>query len=305
MIEYLRTDYDDLQVTFTAASGVTAVVFEIYDLDTDEFIQSGTTASGASSIFTATLTEDSVEYDRNVKIEWISSTASGASSTIEFASIIRPFATATRIRSIADIDSTVTDTSLKKQERKARMYIQKQTGVDFLKTYKSVVVYGNNTDVLTLPEPIIRIDKVYEDDILVYDSVSTASINSFDYAIQPSVSKYRIKAVNEDSEIERGLLESPDFSVLPYDGIFKKDVQYRIVGIFGYSYVPSEIEQATALLVEDYLCNDWNVRNKNIQSLKNDSYDLQYSKEFAGGSGNLLVDSLLSSWVTQPKFMVI
>ena len=136
MIEYLRTDYDDLEIQFTANINVNSVTFEVYDLDTDEFIQSGTTASGASSIFTATLTEDSVTYDRNVKIEWISSTASGATSTIEFASIIRPFATPTRIRSLADIDSSVTDASLKKQERKARMTIQILTGIDFLKKYK-------------------------------------------------------------------------------------------------------------------------------------------------------------------------
>lgn len=304
MIEYLRTDYDDLEIQFTANNNVNSVTFEVYDLDTDEFIQSGTTASGASSIFTATLTEDSVTYDRNVKIEWISSTASGATSTIEFASIIRPFATPTRIRSLADIDSSVTDASLKKQERKARMTIQILTGIDFLKKYKSVAVYGNNTDVLTLSEPIIRIDKVYEDDILVYDSVSSPSVNNFDYNIERALSRYRIKAINQDNELDRGLLESPDFSVLPYDGIFSKDKQYRIVGIFGYQYVPSDIEQATSILVEDYLCQDFNIRNKNISKLVNDSYEITYGAGSSAGSGNLLVDNILSKY-SQVRYMVI
>jgi hypothetical protein len=302
--EYLRTDYDDLTISFTAASGITSVIFEVYDLDTDEFIQSGTTSSAASSVFNATLTQDSVQYDRNVKIDWTSSTASGASSTVEIASIIRPFATATRIRSIADIDSSETDSAIKKQERKARMYIQIQTGTEFTKKYKSVVVYGNNTDVLTLLEPIIRLDKVYKDDILIYDSLSSPSVNSLDYAIEPSISKYRIKAIIEDNEYERGLLESPDFSVLPYDGIFEKDVQYRIVGIFGYAYIPPDIEQATALLVEDYLCADASVRNKNISKLSNDSYDITYATSAAQGSGNLIVDAILARY-RQPRFMVI
>lgn len=304
MIEYLRTDYDDLQISFTAASGITGVTFEVYDLDTDEFVQSGTTSSAASLVFNGTLTSDSVQYDRNVKIEWISSTASGASSTYEIASIVRPFATATRIRALADIDSSVTDASLKKQEKKARLTIQALTGIDFLKKYKSVVTYGNNSDVLTLTEPVIRIDKVYEDDILIYDSISSPSVNNFDYGIEPAVSKYRIKAVNQNSEIERGLLESPDFSILPYDGIFKKDVQYRIVGIFGYGYVPPEIEQAAALLVEDYLCDDSSIRNKNIAKLSNDSYNLSYASNFAEGSGNILVDNLLSKF-NQIRYRVI
>jgi hypothetical protein len=302
--EYLRTDYDALTIPFTAASGITSVIFEVYDLDTEEFIQSGTTSSAGSSVFNATLTQTSVEYDRNVKIEWTSSTASGASSTVEIASIVRPFATVSRIRSISDVESTVTDAAIKKQERKARMYIQMQTGVDFTKKYKSVVVYGNNTDVLTLFEPVIRIDKVYKDDILVYDSLSSPSVNNFDYGIEASISKYRIKAINQDSEIERGLLESPDFSVLPYNGIFEKDVQYRILGIFGYSYIPPDIEQATALLVEDYNCSDSSVRNKNISKLSNDSYDITYAGDAAQGSGNLIVDAILARY-RQPRYMVI
>lgn len=305
MIEYLRSDYNTLDITFTAASGVTSVVFEAYDLDTDEFVEAGSTASGASSVFTATLSADAAEYDRNLKMEWISSTASGASSTIEYLTIARPYATTTRIRALADIDSSVTDANLKKLEKRARLAIQSMLGISFIKKYKSIVVYGNNTDVLMLPEPIIRIDKVYEDDLLVYDMVSTASVNDFDYNLEKSTSKFRIKAVNSDDEDERGLLESPDISVLPYDGIFKKDHQYRIVGVFGYSYVPSEVETATSLLVEDYLCNDWNIRNKYIETMKTDSYDIKYGSGFAGGSGNLVVDSLLAPWLHQPRYMVL
>lgn len=305
MIEYLRSDYMPLDITFTAASGITSVVFEAYDLDTDEFIESGTTASGASSIFTATLTTDAAAYDRNIKMEWVSSTASGASSTIEYLSIVRPYATATRIRALADIESTTTDATLKKLEKRARLYLQSLIGINFTKTYKSVVAYGNDSDVLMMPEQIIRIDKIYEDDILVYDSISTSSVNTFDFPLEKSVSRFRIKAVNADDEDERRLLESPDFSVIPYNGIFKKDYQYRVVGVFGYNYVPSEIEVATSLLVEDYLCNDWNIRNKNIESMKTDSYDIKYGSGFAGGTGNLVIDSLITPWLHEPRYMVL
>lgn len=305
MIEYPRSDYSKLQIPFTAASGITSVVFEAYDLDSNEFIQAGNAASSGSLIFNATLNEDSTEYDRNIKMEWISSTASGASSTIEYLSIIRPYATPTRIRSIADIDSSVTDTTLKKLERRARLTIDSIIKISFTKTYKSVVAYGNNSDVLMMPEPIIRIDKIYEDDILVYDSVSTASVNEFDFPLEKSVSRFRIKAVNSDNEDERRMLESPDYAILPYSGIFKKDYQYHVVGVFGYSYVPSKIEEATSLLVEDYLCNDSNIRNKNIETLKTDSYDIKYGSNFAAGTGNLIVDRLLSDYYYEIKPMVL
>ena len=141
MIEYLRSDNSETQITFTAASGVTSVTFEAYDLDTNEFIQAGTAASGASLVYTGTLTANSSTYDRNVKLEWISSTASGASSTISYASLTRPFVTVSRARSITEISSSETDANIKKLERKARLYLQSHIGVDFTKQYKKKATY--------------------------------------------------------------------------------------------------------------------------------------------------------------------
>lgn len=309
MIEYLRSDNSELSITHSTVQGMSGVTFEVYDLDTDEFIQSGnaslSASTASSSSWTGKLTEDSAMYDRNIKIEWVRTTASGASATIEYASLIRPFATASRIRSLADIDSSETDATLVKQERKARYFLQAHTGIKFTKEYSNIVVYGNNSDILSLPVPLIRLDKVYEDDILVYDMVSSASINEFDFSLEASQSKTRIKIINTEDEFERAVQEFPEVHVLPMNGVFKKDAQYKIVGIFGYQYVPSNIEQATALLVEDYLCNDFNIRNKNISKLSNDSYDLTYATNSATGTGNLIVDKLIADYVNAPRFMAV
>lgn len=309
MIEYLRSDNSELSITHSTVQGMSGVTFEIYDLDTDEFVQSGNTtlsaSTASSSSWTGKLTEDSAAYDRNVKIEWVRTTASGASATVEYASLVRPFATASRIRSLADIASTETDATLVKQERKARYFLQSHIGNKFAKEYSNIVVYGNNSDILSLPIPLIRLDKIYEDDILMYDMVSTASVNDFNYSLEASQSKTRIKIINTEDEFERAVQEFPEVHILPFDGVFKKDAQYKIVGIFGYQYVPNNIEQATALLVEDYLCNDFNIRNKNISKLSNDSYDLTYATNAATGTGNLLVDKLIADYVNSPRFLVI
>lgn len=311
MIEYLRSDNSELFINHKTVHGITGVTFEIYDIDTEEFVQSGTaplTASynqpSSSMTWTARLIEDSAEYDRNVKIEWVRTTASGASATIEYASIIRPYVTASRIRSLASIDNGVSDDTLIKQERKARYFLQSHIGIDFSKRYTSMVVYGMNSDILSLPTPIIRADKIYEDDILIYDNTSTGPFNELEFSVEPSQSKTRIKIINSD-EFGRSVQEFPDMHLIPIDGTFKKDTQYRIVGAFGYQYVPSNIEQATALLVEDYLCNDFGIRNKNISKLSNDSYDITYSSNSATGTGNLLVDKLISDYMNFPRFMVI
>ena len=307
MIEYLRSDNAELQISFTAASGVTSVVFSAYDLDTASFVQSGNTSSAASQVFNGTLTTDSTKYDKNLKIEWVSSTASGASNTLVYYAIKRPYATVSRIKELVDIDTTsVSDSTLRKYEKKARNFITAYTGIRFAKEYDSIVAFGDNSDTLLMPVPVLKVDQIYEDDILVYDlSTAGASVNKFDYVIEVGPSKTIIKIRNDAAAAAGGINEFPDTGIIRGAATFVKDRAYRIIGAFGYEYVPDEIELATALLVDDYICNDWNIRNKGIESIKTDSYDLQYGKMFASGTGNLLVDSLLAPWVGQPRFMVI
>ena len=303
MIEYLRKDNSPLTISYTASSYATNVYFEAYDLDTEEFIQSGAATTSGSSIYSITFTADSTSYDRNIKLEIITTSSAGAYSEIQNVSLIRPYASVERILDLADIPATASaNTSLlTKLERKARLSLNAFIGNSFYKLKKDVTVYGNNLDVLTLPENLYRIDKVYEDDLLVYERDN--STIQLEYPIEIADSRTRIKIVNSSLK-SKEVAESPIFSVFYYEGVFKKDHSYRIDGIWGWDYVPADIEQATALLVEDYLCNDFNIRNKNIAELSNDSYDIKYGSDFATGTGNLTVDNLIAHY-KEPRYLVI
>ena len=303
MIEYLRKDNSPLTISYTASSYATNVYFEAYDLDTEEFIQSGAATTSGSSIYSITFTADSTSYDRNIKLEIITTSSAGAYSEIQNVSLIRPYASVERILDLADIPATASaNTSLlTKLERKARLSLNAFIGNSFYKLKKDVTVYGNNLDVLTLPENIYRVDKVYEDDLLVYERDN--STIQLEYPIEIADSRTRIKIVNSSLK-SKEVAESPIFSVFYYEGVFKKDHSYRIDGIWGWDYVPADIEQATALLVEDYLCNDFNIRNKNIAELSNDSYDIKYGSDFATGTGNLTVDNLIAHY-KEPRYLVI
>jgi hypothetical protein len=305
MIEYLRSDNLPLTLSYSASAYAGNVYFEVYDLDTEEFIQGGKGVPRASSAFSITLNADSTAYDRNLKIEYVTTSASGAFNDIQYVSLIRPYASINRIVDLAEIDVTTLGSAsaskLQRLERRARLSINSYLGFNFYKEKRTATVYGNNTDVLTLPYPIYRIDAIYEDDILIYQRDSETDQLEFPVEIGPSSN--RIKIVNS-SEKNKETLEFPKFSVFYYDGLFKKDFSYKIDGIWGWEYIPSEIEEATALLVNDYLCNDFNVRNKNISQLSNDSYNIKYNADFATGIGNLLVDNLLAPY-REPRYMVI
>lgn len=301
MIEYLRQDNNPLTITYTASSYATNVFFEIYDLDTEEFVQGGAGVHTGSYNYNITLNVDATSYDRNLKIEYVTTAVDGAYGEVQYASLIRPYATAARIRQLATIDSSISDDTLTKLEKKARLYINSYLGMDFYKQKRSIVAYGNNTDILNLPDFAVKIDEIYEDDLKIYQYDSTTY--ELEYPIEITDSKNRIKIVNS-SEKNTEIMEFPKFSVFYYEGVFKKDYSYRLEGIFGWEYIPADVEMATALLVEDFLCNDFNIRNKNIAQLSNDSYDIKYGGDAATGTGNLLVDNLLS-YYKQPRFLVI
>jgi len=301
MLEYLRKDNSPLTISYTASSYATNVYFEAYDLDTEEFIQSGAATTSGSSIYSITFTADSTAYDRNIKLEIITTSSANAYNEIQNVSLIRPYASVSRIESLATIPTNTASSTLLKLERRARLSLNAFIGHSFYKLKKDMTVYGNNTDILTLPENLYRIDKVYEDDLLVYERDNTEI--QLEHPIEIADSRNRIKIVNTSSK-SKDTAESPIFSVFYYQGVFKKDHAYRIDGIWGWDYIPADIEQATALLVEDYLCNDFNIRNKNIAELSNDSYDIKYGSDFATGTGNLAVDNLIAHY-KEPRYLVI
>lgn len=302
MLQYSRKDEFGLDITYNTSASVSSVLFTVSDLDTDVLLQTGSaTAVGASSVFTVPLNTTTTQYDRNIKITYEEIGPSASSTNIVYAELVRPYATEARIRELADIPPSASATNLQRLEKMARLSIDGFLGFGFYKEYRSVDVYGNNTDILQFNDNIISISKIYEDDILTYEVGSDTY--QFEYPIEIGTSGDRIKIVNS-SEKNKEMLEYPKFSVFYYDGQFKKSYLYRVEGVFGYEYVPADIELATALLVEDYLCNDFNIRNKNIAQLSNDSYDIKYAPDSATGTGNLMVDNLLAKYL-QPRYLVI
>lgn len=304
MKDYLRQDGAALTFTYTASTYATGVFYEVYDLDTEEYLQGGAGVNSitASTDFAITLNADTTEYDRNLKIDLITTSPLGAYSEIQYIALVRPYATVSRIKELADIDSAVvSDDDLRKLERRARLSINSHVGFDFYKKRMYLEVYGNNTDVLTLHDNLLRVDYIYEDDLLIYDRYEED--NPIGYPVKVAFSKNRLKIFNTD-EKSKEIYESPKFSVFDYGGIFKKDYVYRVEGLFGWEYVPADVEEATALLVDYYICNDFHIRNKNIAELKNDSYSLKYGPNGFSGTGNLLVDNLLSNY-REIKYMVV
>lgn len=261
--------------------------------------QSGT-AVQITTAFTLILGQDITAYDRKLQIDLQIVDAGSYSEDIIFASLVRPYCDVDELAT--ELGLVITDTptgsgqikrsDLERLEKRARFLINKITNDKFNFEYKSILTYGQNADTLYIGERIETYDKIVKDDEVVYDTTEYPEIDLLEYPVSVSKSKYHLKVY----DIGTNIAESRPFTVLDPYGVFEKGSTYLVRGEFGWKYVPEDIREASILLVEDLRCADFNYRNKGLKSVKNESFDIQYSDSISLGSGNLLVDSFLQDY---------
>lgn len=320
MKEYLTTEGDGLTIDYTAPALIDSVVYTITDLDLGEILFADeATFNEESETYALELSLDICKYDRKLRIDielldygtpsGVSSVGSNGSYATDFLdiSLVRPYVTADELAEelgLTIVTGTPADTSeikrstLERYERQARMFINSKIDDKIRLRYKTVTVVGEDTDVLYLGERIESFDKITKDDEVVYDYQE--DINLLDYTLEISKSKLQLKPFLPQYNIDEGKAMSAVYD----PGYFERGSIYSVRGEYGWKNVPEELREATIILVDDMRCNDFSYRNKGLKSVKNDSFDIQYNDVIFSGTGNILVDSLISEF-KQWRFFAI
>ena len=320
MKEYLTTEGDGLTIDYTAPALIDSVVYTITDLDLGEILFADeATFNEESETYALELSSDICKYDRKLRIDielldygtpsGVSSVGSNGSYATDFLdiSLVRPYVTADELAEelgLTIVTGTPADTSeikrstLERYERQARMFINSKIDDKIRLRYKTVTVVGEDTDVLYLGERIESFDKITKDDEVVYDYQE--DINLLDYTLEISKSKLQLKPFLPQYNIDEGKAMSAVYD----PGYFERGSIYSVRGEYGWKNVPEELREATIILVDDMRCNDFSYRNKGLKSVKNDSFDIQYNDVIFSGTGNILVDSLISEF-KQWRFFAI
>lgn len=297
MKEYYRVYDSTLTIPYSAVAGTTGVEYTLTDLNTSEQFASGNAVNTTGSNWSVVLTKDQAKYDRDAKLSLEITTGSGVIEENYLIRIIRPYATASEIAAALDltivtnptIGSEVKQSTLEKLERYARTYID--TNIDkFYFEKKYVSEYGQDSDAINFTDRVISVSKIWEDEVLVYEAGT--GLNDFELSPIISPSTYQVKMV-EPGEI---INEWTQKKIFPNPVAFKKGKDYRFYGEFGWQFVPNDINYAAILLVNEYICSDFNYKARGIESASNDSFTVKYSPTAMSGSGNAYIDSILSPY---------
>jgi hypothetical protein len=67
--------------------------------------------------------------------------------------------------------------------------------------------------------------------------------------------------------------------------------------------VPSDIKEATLMLIDDLKCGKLDYYKRYITSYSTDQFRIQMDKSVIDGTGNILVDKILNKYVNNVKKM--
>jgi hypothetical protein len=183
-------------------------------------------------------------------------------------------------------------------EKYARKIIENYTGQNFYLYDDVQTVYGSGSDVLPLPYKLNTLHELYQNDILLEDTINNVSNWGYDAQISESGFGLRVNRANMlDNTVYTANGMVPPSINYSGSGMFVKDYTYRVQGRYGWDKVPDEIEIACIELMRDYFSRDKMWRNKYVKNVKTFDWNFEYNGDSFVGTGNMYVDKLLEAFV--------
>jgi hypothetical protein len=174
------------------------------------------------------------------------------------------------------------------------------TGEGFYNHKLIVQTVGQGTDYIPMWHNPKKILKVYENNVLVFDA-DTPDSNTYTYVISPDNSAIQRYEVGTYNRLEQKAPTLPTGSGdLGFYGrvgaAFPRGADYTFILDVGYKAVPPDIEIATTMLINDLKNNKNPYYGKFIEEYSTDQFDIKFSKQMLEGTGNMVVDKILSNY---------
>jgi len=190
-------------------------------------------------------------------------------------------------------------------ERYARKLIEAYTGQQFYLYDDVQIAYGSGSDILPLPYKLSELHELYQNDILLLDTIH--SINNWNYNTIISESGFGLR-VNRANMLDNTVYTAngmiPPTINDTWGGSFSTGSTYRVQGRFGWEEVPDEVDLACIELMKDYFSKDKVWRNKYMKAVQTFDWQFEYNSSVYSGTGNLYADQLLLPYVIN-KMVVI
>ena len=288
-MEILRVSpYAEVPVNFVIPAGVTDADITVTITDMADLSISTSTFAESSS---GELLEISLpgKYDSAYRVEITKDLGTSNEQILqdETYEIVRPYVDpATKATTASDIAAYAVN------EEIARAVIDSVIPEGFYYKKKVLHFEGSGSDFLPIWDDVKKILSVHENNVLVEDR---------QYEVTSDKTAIVEKSVDNINRAESAPLVLPAASSdsldpqFVYRG-FGRGWDYLIAVEYGYTTVPSDIIRATEMLVHDIECGKLDYYKRFISSYNTDQYRIQFDKGLFEGTGNIIVDKILSKY---------
>lgn len=270
----------------------------------DHSVEETNIFSDANGILIYELPLAKVQYDRKFFIKFYDTDHEHTlyESNLD---IIRPYVNP------AELGTTASEIEEYKMfELIARSMIDTVINDGFYNHKQIIQAVGQGTDYFPLWVDTYKVLKVYENNVLVFD-IDTPETNTYNYIV--TLDNTAIQKVSYDN-LNRHEVMPPNTPVargdLGYYGYqsvgFPAGYDYTFIIDTGYKAVPSDVERATRILINDLKCGNLDNYNRFIKNYQTDQFKVDFSEKMFEGTGNLIVDKILdkySNTITRPGIL--
>lgn len=176
------------------------------------------------------------------------------------------------------------------------------TGGGFYNHKLIIQQVGQGTDYFPIWHDTNKVLKVYENNVLVYDAEDTETVWPYTYKVTLDNSAIiRVEADVFNRIESRGSVTMRASGDLGFSGrsgavAFPKGVDYIFILDAGFKAVPPDVELAAKILINDLKCGDNEYYKRWTSQYSTDQFDIKFAPQFLEGTGNNIVDKILSNY---------
>jgi len=293
-MEALRVPPYPLTLKFDVPTSGDIYTLRLQDL-VEHFVEESNITSANLQI-TYVIPLSKIEFDRKYEVKILNS-----DEEIVFEDnldIVRPYTDPNKLGTTA---SEITEA--KYNELIARSIIDSFVVDGFYNQKVIVQTVGEGLDYIPLWVNAYKVLRVYENDVLIFDVDEETNDRYFKLSLDNSaVQEYIPNSTESLNRLEKTLPNLPvsygDLGYYGWDTVtFPTGYDYTLVLDAGYKTIPSDIQVATEMLVNDIKCGRLDQYKRYVEEYQTDQYKVKFNaKKLFNGTGNIIVDQILSKY---------
>jgi hypothetical protein len=187
-----------------------------------------------------------------------------------------------------------------KDEAIARAIIDSVILEGFYYEKKVIDMVGLGADYLPIWINAQKLLRMFENNVKIFDSANPEEYNT-KYALTEDKTAITIDFDEQINKAEAANLQFPQAlsdlwdMKFGYRG-FPKGFDYTIYLEAGYRRVPTNVQRAAELLIEDIKCNGLEYIGRYVSDYNTDQFKIKFDDRVFDGTGNLVVDKILSKY---------